>query len=94
MFILKVVIYSVTIAAALFFAFREDRLRRQLTDEAPQPPVSVGDMGYINDFKEEMRRERYLSSLPKQALFKYRRAAMLKFLFVAILIAEVLILQR
>jgi hypothetical protein len=91
---LKVVIYCVTIAVALFFAFWEARLKRQLTDEAPQPPVSVSDMGVINNLKEMIKREQYLNCLPKKATVKYRRAAMLKLLFVAILIAEVIFLQK
>ncbi len=77
----------------MFFAFRELRIKQQLTDDAPQPPVNVSDMGILNDLKEKMRREQYLRGLPKQALVKYRRAIMLKFLFFAILIAEVILLQ-
>jgi hypothetical protein len=93
MFILKVLTYCVTIAASMFFGYWELRLKRQLTDDTPQPPVSISDMGVINDLKEQMKREQYLRSLPKQSLFKYRRAVMLKFLFLAILIAEVILLQ-
>jgi hypothetical protein len=93
-FTLKVVTYCATFGAALFFGFWELKLKRQLTDDAPQPPVTVSDMGVINDLKEQMRREQYLRSLPKQALFRYRRAVVLKFLFMAILIAEVIFLQK
>ena len=94
MFVLKVVTYCVMIAACRFFAYWECRLKRQLTDDTPQPPVNVSDIGVFNDLKEQMRREQYLRSLPKRSLFKYRRAVMLKFLFVGILIAEVILLQK
>jgi hypothetical protein len=94
MFILKVVIYCVTIAAALFFGSRQSRLERQLTDDAPRLPENVVDRGILDDFKERMGRWQYLQSLPKQALVEYKRAVMLKFIFMAILFAEVIILQR
>jgi hypothetical protein len=94
MFILKVVTYCTTIAAAMFFAFWELRLKRQLTDSAIQPVERVSDLGIMNDLSERMRRERVLRELPKQRLFKFRMVVMFKFLFVAILIAEVLILQK
>jgi len=91
---LKIALYCVTSAAALFFAFREQKLRRALTDEEFQPSKNVGDFGVLNDLSEEMQRERILRALPPQALRKYRMAVGLKFLFVAILIAEVIVLQK
>jgi hypothetical protein len=92
-FILKVVIYSATIAAFMFFGFWELRIKQQLTDEAPQLPESVVDRGVLDDLTERMKREQYLRSLPKQALVKYRRVVMLKFLFFAILFAEMIYFQ-
>ena len=94
MFILKVVTYGATIAVAMFFAFWELRLKRQLTDSAMQSVERVSDLGIMNDLSERMRREQVLRDLPKQALFKFRIVVTLKFLFVAILIAEVVILQK
>ena len=94
MFILKVVTYCATIAAAMLFAFWELRLKRQLTDGAVRPVERVCDLGVINDLSERMRREQALRDLPKQALFKLRMVVVLKFLLVAILIAEVIVLQR
>lgn len=94
MFIFKVVTYCTTIAAAMFFAFWELRLKRQLTDSAMRPLQGVSDLGIMGDLSERMRREQVLRSLPKHALFKFRMIVMLKFLFVAILIAEVIILQN
>lgn len=94
MFILKVVTYCATIAAAMFFAFWELRLKRQLTDDAVRPVERVSDLGVMNDLSERMRREQVLRDLPKQALFKLRMVVALKFLLVAILILEVIILQR
>ncbi len=78
----------------MFFAFWEDRLKRQLTDSATKPVEWVSDLGIMHDLAERMRRERVLRDLPRQALRKFRMVVILKFLFVAILIAEVLILQR
>jgi hypothetical protein len=90
----KVVLYCATIAAALFFAFWELKLKRQLTDGALQPLKSVSDMGISNDLSERMKRERLLRSLPRQMRFKLRMVVGLKFLFVAILIVEVILLQK
>ena len=94
MFILKVVIYSATIAAALFFGFWELKLKRQLTDGAFQPSKNVGDFGALNDLSERMQRERILRGLPKQVLLKFKMVVGLKFLFLAILIVEVIFLQK
>lgn len=94
MFILKVVTYCATIAAAMFFAFWELRVKRQLTDGAVRPVERVSDLGVMNDLSERMRREQVLRGLPKQALFKLRMVVALKFLLVAILILEVIILQK
>lgn len=90
----KVVIYCVTIAAAMFFAYWERKLKLQLTDEAVQPVKYVSDLGMLHSLKESLRRERFLRGLPAQLKFKYRMAVGLKFLFLAILIIEVIILQK
>lgn len=92
--ILKVVIYSATIAAMMFFAFLESKLKRELTDSAIQPTKFVSDIGILNSLAERMKRERVLKGMPKQALFKFRMVVALKVLFFVILIAEVLLLQR
>ena len=94
MFVLKTVIYCTTIAAAMYFASWELRLRRQLTESAVEPLKRVSKIGFINDVSEQFRRERVLRELPKHQLSKLRRVALLKFLFAAILIAEVIVLQR
>jgi hypothetical protein len=65
-----------------------------LTDSATKPVERVSDFGIMHDLSERMRRERVLRDLPRQALFKLRMVVILKLLFVAVLIAEVLILQR
>jgi len=41
-----------------------------------------------------MKREQYLKQLPREKLSKYKLAVTLKFFFVALLIAEVIVLQR
>ena len=89
----KVITYSVTIAAAMFFASWELRLKRQLTDSVGQPSKMVSDFGVIS-LRERLRREQILRDLPSEEKFKYRMVVMFKFLFVAILIAEVIVLQR
>jgi hypothetical protein len=100
--IMKVVTYSVTLAAAMFCGYWELRLKRELTDDAPQLPVRPSDSGFLSniadklrrsDIADRMRRELYMD-LPEQALAKYHRAVVLKFVFAAILVAEVIILQR
>ena len=93
MFILKVVIYGVTILAAMLFGFWELRLKEQLTDSAVQPSKMVSDFGAIN-LSERLKREEILRGLPKETKSKYRKVVMFKFLFVAMLIAEVIIFQR
>jgi hypothetical protein len=93
MLILKVVTYCATIAVALFFAFWELRLKRQLTDDALQPRKMVSDFGILGDLSERATREQILRGLPRQAVFKLRMVVVLKFLSVAILIAEVVVLQ-
>jgi hypothetical protein len=78
----------------MFFGFWELRLKRQLTDKAVQPLERACDRGILDDISENIKREQALGGLPKQELFKVRMVVMLKFLFVAILIAEVIVLQR
>ena len=82
----KVLTYSITIAAAFFFGFSELKLKRQLTDEAPQLPKGIVDRGIMDDLSERMERERFLRSLPRQRLRRYKSAVALKFLFILLLI--------
>ena len=91
---LKILIYGITIAAALFFAFWEGRLKRQLTDGALMSSPNPSDWSPMNDLSERMQRERTLKSLPREMTSKLRLIIGLKFLFVAILIVEVIFLQR
>ncbi len=92
----KAVLYTVTIGIAFFFGFWEWRMRRRLTDEAlEQQNENVSDYSdVLYDIRKETRRERILKSLPPASLFKFRVVASLKFLFVAILVIEVIFLQR
>ena len=91
---LKFITYFSTIAFAMFFAFWELRLKRQLTDDASSLSRSPSELGVMNDLSARMNRERSLESLPKDARAKLRTVVALKFLFVAILIVEVIVLQR
>lgn len=93
MFTLKVVTYSATFLAAMLFAFWELRLKRQLTDNALPPSKMVSDFGAIN-LAEQIRREQVLRMLPKQAKLKYRVIVTVKLLLVALLVAEIIVLQR
>jgi hypothetical protein len=92
--ILKVVLYCTTIAVALVFAFWELKLKRQLTDEDFQPSKNVGDFGILNDLSERMQREHILRGLPQQVRRKFKVVVGFKFLFLALLIIEVFVLQR
>jgi hypothetical protein len=94
MFILKVATYGATIVIVMFFGFWELRMRRELTDKLLPPPERASDLGLLYDFSEQIKRDKTLRSLPKQALFKLRMVGLLKFVFFAILIAEVIILQK
>ena len=93
MFVIKALTYGVAILVDMFFGFWELRLKEQLTDTVVQRSKMVSDFGAV-DLSDRLRRERTLGDLPKQALFKLRMIVMLKFLFVAILVAEVGVLQR
>ena len=78
----------------MFFAYWELRLKRQLTDDALHPRGTFGDFEILTDFSERAKRERILRGLPKRALFKFRMVVRLKFLFAAIFIVEVILLQK
>jgi hypothetical protein len=87
-------IYIATIATSIFFGFLELKLKQQLTDSVDQSAAKIIDFGLMDELSARMRRERVLKGMPKEALQKLRLAAGLKFLFVLILVAEVIILQR
>jgi hypothetical protein len=96
MLALKIALYIPTVAAGLSCAFWETKIRRQLTDEAlDRQPESVNDFQDISyGIRKEIRRERILKSLPPEMRFKYKSVVGLNFLFFAILIVEVFVLQR
>jgi hypothetical protein len=89
---LKAFIYSFTIALATFFSFWELRLKRQLTDSASPPNARPSELGVMNDLSERMNRERAIAGLPRKVRTKFRTVVALKFLFVLILIVEVIVL--
>jgi len=94
MLTLKAALYALTVITAFFFGFWEMRLKRQLTDDAPKPHENVSDFGLLNDLSKALRRERFLETLPHQRTSKLRMVVSLKFMFIAILIVEVLAFQR
>ena len=94
MLISKVALYLLTFAGALYSAYWEERIKRELTDGAVEQRVNVSDIGFLNDLLNEIRRERYLYRLPPDTLRKYRRVVQLKFLFAGVLILEVIFLHK
>lgn len=96
MLAIKIALCLLTLGIAFFFAFWELRLRRRLTDEAlEQQRESVSDHSdVLYDIRRDIRRERILKSLPCDVLFKLRVVVSLKFLFLAILLFEVILLRR
>jgi hypothetical protein len=96
MLALKIAIFVPTIAAGFFFAFWETKIRRRLTDDAlDQQPETISDIqDMFYGMRRERRRERILTSLPPEMRSKYDKVVALKFLFFAILIVEVFVLQR
>jgi hypothetical protein len=95
MLIFKIALYSLTTVGALYCAFWEMKLKNQLTEDALKRQYEgVSDFGIFNDLSNRMKRERFLKTLSSEELFKYRVAVSLKFIFVAVLIGEVVWLQR
>ena len=91
---LGIALCIVTLAAALFFAFRELKLKSELTAGIAEEDKFVSEYGVANDLRLRMKREHYLKQLPREKLSKYKLAVTLKFFFVALLIVEVITLQR
>jgi hypothetical protein len=94
-FIFKAVLYVLTAGSALVFGFWEFKLRDQLTDEKlEQQDERPSDYGLLYGLKRQLRREGILRNFPPETRSKYKMIVGLKFFFMAILIAEVIILQR
>ena len=90
----KGVTYTVTLALALLCAFWELRMKRQLSDKAIEASGYKNASGSLNDMSEKIERERLLSTVPKEDLKALRAIVVLKFVFVAVLIVEVIVLQK
>jgi len=90
----KIALYIFTAAASFFFGFWELKLKSQLTAGVAEEDKFVSEYGVINDLRLRMKRERFLRELPRETLFKYKLVLILKFFFVALLIAEVIVFQR
>ena len=78
----------------MIFGFWELRLRRQLSNNADGVSDDVSGLGLMKDLSEKIERERILERLPKEDLTRLRTIVGLKFIFLAILIIEVIVLQR
>jgi hypothetical protein len=72
------------------------KLWRRLTEEAlGQRQERVSDFqDVLYGIRKEFSRERLLRSLPREALIRLRVVGGLKFLFLVILVVEVICLQR
>jgi hypothetical protein len=90
----KIVFYGVTIAGVFAFASLELKLKREWTEQVPRLPESVVDRGMMDDFSEQLKRERSLEELPSTMRSRLRRIIALKFLCIGMLVAEVILLQR
>lgn len=90
----KIALYILTLGSAFFFGFWELKLRRQLTDGSLEQHENVSDFDSLYDVRKEIRRERLLNRLPREVRFKLRVVVSLKLLFFAILVIEVILLQR
>ncbi|HXE07433.1 MAG TPA: hypothetical protein VN612_06035 [Acidobacteriaceae bacterium] len=87
MHIFKFLLYALTAGGMFFFGFRQMRLRNELTDDVLRGPGS-------GQIAESFKRQRILDSLPPELLVPCNRAAALKFGFFALLVIEVVLLQR
>jgi hypothetical protein len=91
----KIVLYIMTLAAMFFFAFRERKLREELTDELlEQQHENVSDFDSVYEIRRDIRRERILRDTPNGAKSKLNIAIGLKFLFGVAFCIEILLLQR
>ena len=90
----KIAVYALTVTGMFFFGFLELKLKRDLLDNYPREPERVSDMGALSSIFMGIKDERLLNSLPSELRHKDRVAARFKFILFAILIIEVLILQR
>jgi hypothetical protein len=94
MITLKIPLYLLTLGGVFFFAFREVKIRKGLTDQVLEEPENASDIGFTGDISREFARERLLRNLPRERLAKYRTVVALKFLFAIVFIVEVVVLQR
>ena len=95
MLVFKIVLYIMTLAATFFFAFRERKLKEELTGELlERQHENVSDFDSFYEIRKDIRRERILRDLPKGARSKLNIAIGLKFLFGVVFCIEILLLQR
>lgn len=86
MHIFKIVLYVTTFAGAFFFGFQERKLRNGLTDDVLRGAGS-------GQIAEQFNRQHILNTLSPEVLVPLRRATILKFVFLALLVVDVFILQ-
>ena len=95
MLVFKIVLCMSTLATAFLFAFRERKLKHQLTDALlDQQHENVSDFDSLYEIRRDIRRERILRNLPQKAKSKLNVAIALKILFVVAFCMEVLILRK
>lgn len=91
---MKVLLYILTGTCALFFAFWEEKLKRDLTNSVPQRLGTISEIGFLDDIKKGFDRERFLATIPAEVKRKLRIVVVLKFVAAVVLILEVILLQR
>ena len=95
MLIFKIVLYIMTLAATFFFAFRERKLKEEMTDELlERQHKNVRDFDSFYEIRRGILCERILRDLPQGAKSKLSIAIGLKFLFGVAFCIEILLLQR
>jgi hypothetical protein len=92
--IFKAATYLITISGFFYCGYWQLRLKRELTDKYIPPIKMVSELGIKQSLSEGMMRERILKELPKASVAKFKRVVALKFLFMAMLALEVILLQR
>jgi hypothetical protein len=91
---LKIALYVLTLGTAILLEFWERKLKHQLTDDILEKQrENVSDIDSFYGFRRNLRRERILKGLPREALLKLRIIVGLKFLLLAVLAIEVFVLQ-
>ena len=95
MLAVKIFLYVATLAGGFYFAFRERKLRQQLTDDALRHRrETASDFDSLYEIRKEIAREQLLRDLPPTLRSSLNYSIGFKFLFIATFLFEIFILQR